>query len=429
MEARGGYGSGRRGEGDGRRGARQGSSFGGRGGGRDGERGPARPVRGGGDFREQPQGDRHERPRNDQREGAGAHRVGDPLQFASLLGASIAKRRGLIVGGKTDAFRLFGGEADGFDGIYVDRYGPACTLITYEGRVPESLDVQAACNAVLEATRELGVRAVYHKPFAKDRSRLGGMGPDVLTNPTPGAGEALDEFILVREHQMTLEVRLYDGFSTGLFLDQRENRRFLADWISTKKAVKKPGWATEGDGAAGLNTDAPRVLNMFAYTCAFSVACAMAGAATTSVDVSGKYLDWGKRNFVHSGQNPDLHRFARMDSFEFLRYAKRKELAFELIILDPPSFSTANKRKKIPAWSSTDHYGPLIREAMDVLAPGGAIFASTNTRELCMPGRFDRMIEQATGYRATQLELPGPPQDFARERERFAARMFGGRRQ
>jgi 23S rRNA (cytosine1962-C5)-methyltransferase len=333
----------------------------------------------------------------------------------------------LISAGKTDAFRLFGGEADGFDGIYVDRYGPACTLITYEGRVPETLDVQAACSAVLEATTELGVRAVYHKPFAKDRSKLGGLGPDVLTEPTPCAGETQGEFILVREHGMTLEVRMFDGFSTGLFLDQRENRRFLAEWISTKKVAKKPGWATEEAGGGGLNPDAPRVLNMFAYTCAFSVACAMAGAATTSVDVSGKYLDWGKRNFVHSGLNPDLHRFARMDSFEFLRYAKRKQMAFELIILDPPSFSTANKRKKIPAWSSTDHYGPLIREAMEVLAPGGAIFASTNTRELCMQGRMDRMIEQATGYRATQIELPGAPQDFARERERFAARMVGVR--
>ncbi|HLO41644.1 MAG TPA: class I SAM-dependent methyltransferase [Phycisphaerales bacterium] len=322
----------------------------------------------------------------------------------------------------TDALRLFGGEADGFDGLYVDRYGPVCTLITYEGRVPETFDIASAGNTVLEKTRSLGVRSVYHKPFAKDRSRLGGQGPDVLTSAAPCAGEQAPEQLLITEHGITLEIRPYDGFSTGVFLDQRENRRFLAAWTSGKKAARRPGWATEDQG--GVGRDALRVLNMFAYTCAFSVACARAGCHTTSVDVSGKYLEWGKRNFMHSGLNPDEHRFARMDAFEFLAYAKRKAMSFELIILDPPSFATANKRKKIPAWSSTDHYGPLIREAIAVLAPGGAIFASTNTRELALPGRLDRLIEQASGYRAIFQELPPPPQDFARERDRFAARLF-----
>ena len=83
------------------------------------------------------------------------------------------------------------------------------------------------------------------------------------TDPTPAAGESLPEAILIREHGWNLEIRLYDGLSTGLFLDQRENRRFVADWVKDRaRGAGKP----------------PTVLNTFAYTCAFSVAAATAGA-------------------------------------------------------------------------------------------------------------------------------------------------------
>src|SRR5205823_5213751 len=95
-------------------------------------------------------------------------------------------------------------------------------------------------------------------------------------------------------------------------------------------------WVTQRRKDSGRGAEPPAVLNTFAYTCAFSVAAAAAGASTASVDVSPRYLDWGKRNFTHNGLDPAPHRFARMDTFEFLGYAKRKQLAFDLIILDPP---------------------------------------------------------------------------------------------
>ncbi len=341
-------------------------------------------------------------------------------EFPRLLASALERRESLLKAGNTDAARLFGGAADGMDGVYVDCLGPGCVLILYEGRVPEDLDATVAAHQVLEATAHLGVRAVYLKPFARDRSRLGGQAPPVLTDPSPTAGEPLDEAILVHEYSNKFEVRLYDGFSTGLFIDQRENRRFLAQAIRTRRPSRKK-LEEAGGGAAAPST---RVLNMFAYTGAFSIACAAAGAQTTSVDISGKYLDWAKRNFEHNGLDHAQHRFAKMDAFEFFTYAKRKALSYDLIILDPPSFSTANKRKKIPAWSSTEHFAKLIQEARGVLAPGGAIFASTNTREMCLPGRLERDIEKGFGTRPRWIELPAPPVDFAREKERFAARMF-----
>jgi 23S rRNA (cytosine1962-C5)-methyltransferase len=328
--------------------------------------------------------------------------------FATLLSRALEGRRGLIGSGRTEAFRVLSADADGVPGVLVDVYGPGAVLIEYEGTSPRGFNAREAGGMVLEMLKGMGVRAVYYKPFAKDRSRLGGALPPETTDPTPIAGEALDEFILIREHDWRLEVRLYDGLSTGLFLDQRENRKFVRDWVKVRAAKGQR----------------PAVLNTFAYTCAFSIAAATGGAETTSVDVSPRYLDWGKRNFSLNGIDPVTHRFAKMDTFEFFAYARRKGLRYDLIILDPPSFASGNKKKKIRPWSATQDYPRLVKEAAELLKPRGIILASTNTQELCIPGRLDGLISKAIGRKVKWITLPGIPEDFARETGRFAARAF-----
>lgn len=311
--------------------------------------------------------------------------------------------------GAAGAARMFGGAGDGVDGVFVDLYGPGATLIVYEGRAPRGFDLAAEAAATLDVLGPIGARAVYVKPFPKDRSKLGGELPPVVTDPEPAAGETLAEAVTVREHDWNLEVRLYDGLSTGIFLDQRENRKWVADGVRSRLKAGR----------------APAVLNTFAYTCAFSVAAAVAGAVTTSVDVSGRYLEWGKRNFELNGIDPAGHRFAKMDTFEFLSYAKRKGLVYDLIVLDPPSYSAGSKKKGIRAWSSVEDYAALIGEAVKVLSPRGAVFASTNTQELCREGRLEREALKAVGRVNRWIDLPGPPADFAKERERFSAIAFG----
>ncbi|MFO0859145.1 MAG: class I SAM-dependent methyltransferase [Phycisphaerales bacterium] len=329
--------------------------------------------------------------------------------FADALLASLARRKPLLDRKQTQAFRVLSAEADGFPGVFVDVYGPGAVLIAYEGRAPRSFDPAAEARNALQVLGPLGVRAVYFKPFAKDRSKMGGELPPVVTDREPAAGEPQPDFLLIREHDWKLEIRLYDGLSTGLFLDQRENRRFVADWVHQR---------TKARGKS------PTVLNTFAYTCAFSVAAARAGATTASVDVSPRYLDWGKRNFEHNGLDPTPHRFARMDTFEFLAYAGRKGLTFDFIILDPPSFASGNKKKGIRPWSSVADYSRLVREAAALLEPQGVLFASTNTQELCRPGRLEHEIVQGLGRTPRWLRLPEMPLDFARDRERFSARAF-----
>lgn len=318
-----------------------------------------------------------------------------------------AAARRAASGLRFDAWRAFGGAADGVPGVYVDVYGPGAVMIVYEGVAPRGFDAAAAAADVLAALTPAGVRAVYHKPFVKDRSRLGGALPEIATSPAPAAGEVLAESLIISENGLKLEVRLYDGLSTGLFLDQRENRAWVRSWVKERGAR---------GGAAVLNT--------FAYTCAFSVAAAAAGATTASVDVSGRYLDWGKRNFAHNGLDAGAHRFAKMGTFEFLGYARRKQLTYDLVILDPPSFAAGSKKKGIRPWSSVADYSRLVHEAAGVLNAGGAIFASTNTQELCRPGRLEREIVKALGRTPRWLKLPPVPADFAGEKDRFAARAF-----
>lgn len=330
--------------------------------------------------------------------------------FRTLLAKALARRQSLLASGTTEAFRAFSGGADGLDGVHIDVYAQGATLIVHEGKPPGDFDPAGAAASALDVLAPLGVLAVYHKPFARDRSRLGGALPAVVTDPAPLAGEPLSEALLIREADWTLEVRLYDGLSTGLFLDQRDNRGFVARHIA--------GLIARG------HSGPPSVLNTFAYTCGFSVAAASAGAVTTSVDVSARYLDWGKRNFAHNGLDASGHRFARMDTFDFLGYALKKSLRYDMIILDPPSFAAGSRKKGIRPWSSVDDYARLVGEASRVLTPRGLILASTNTQELCRPGRLEREIVKGLGRTPRWVALPATPLDFAGERDRFAARAF-----
>lgn len=328
----------------------------------------------------------------------------------ALLAASIEKRRALFKGGRTQAFRAFSGAADGLDGVFIDVYAQGAVIIVYDDVPRRQFDPQQDGAAVLAALSPLGVRGVYLKRFARDRSRMGGELPEGTLRTTPLIGEPLPEHLLIHEHSWVLEVRLYDGLSTGLFLDQRDNRAFVAQRIRSLAA--RPGAA------------APAVLNAFAYTCAFSIAAATAGAITTSVDVSPRYLDWGRRNFEHNSIDPAAHWFAKMDTFEFLAYARRKAHRYDLIILDPPSFGSGSKKKGIRPWSSVNDYSRLVYEAAQVLAPRGMILASTNTQDLCRGDRLSREVIKGLEKEPTWVKLPPIPLDFARDRERFRAVGF-----
>jgi 23S rRNA (cytosine1962-C5)-methyltransferase len=317
--------------------------------------------------------------------------------FVDAFARACAHRAGVPPG--TTAYRLFDGAGDGLAGVYVDRLGPAAILSVYDDVGLPEAQVTGAAEAVLKTARKSGVESVYVKRFIRDRSRLGGRPPEESTAATPRAGVAQPETLTVDEYGVHFEVRPYDGFSTGLFLEHREHRRALAERKVT------------------------RALNLFAYTCAFSVPLVAAGAHVTNVDVSPRYLDWGRRNHALNGLDDARVRYARMDAMAYLSYAARHaHERFDLIVLDPPTFAAGNNRRGFKPWKATADYPDLITAAAGVLQPGGRIFAATNARELAVEGELTAMIEDTIG--GVRWEpLPPWPKDV-RERGRVAAAMF-----
>ncbi len=301
--------------------------------------------------------------------------------------AAVQARQPLIAGGFTDALRLFHGPADGIDGLVIERLGPALVVQCLEGRLRllES-DVRAAVEGL---HLRLGTDAAYRKVFVADRAAVPENIARELRDPQPWIGRPVEPEYAIREHGLRFLVRPYDGFSTGLFLEHRDSRRRVRELA-----------------------DGRRVLNLFSYTCGFSVAAAAGGAtATASVDLSKKHLEWGKRNFAINGLALEGHRFYCCDVFEFFRRARRQRLRFDLAVLDPPTFSRT--RRPARTFSVERQLPDLLGGVIDLLEPGGTLLLATNCRRLGLPA-MEQAIAEAAGSRGIDhLEnLPLPP-DFA----------------
>lgn len=145
------------------------------------------------------------------------------------------------------------------------------------------------------------------------------------------------------------------GYSSGLFIDQRANR-------------------------ARVRQMAPRrMLNTFAYTCSFSVVAAIAGAQTLSIDLSKKSLDRGRNNFELNSLSMDGHRFLADDVLDVLPRLGRRGEKFDLIMLDPPTFSLGNRGRR---WQVEEQIEDLLRTALELAAPKAALLVSTNCTKL-----------------------------------------------
>ncbi|NEP78445.1 MAG: hypothetical protein F6K39_09795 [Okeania sp. SIO3B3] len=362
------------------------------------------------------------------------------MTHADHFAAASFRRGPLLSDERTTCCRLFSGEAEGIEGVYVDRLGPAAIANIYEGTDADRLDARRLAEDMLRAWSPTGVTSVYMKRFPKDRSRLG-KHDAALSDPEPAAGVPLPDSIEVREHGLTIVVRPYDGFSTGLFVDQRGNRGWLRNQLM--------------DQLDGRPADAEpiRVCNTFAYTGAFGLSAAAAGrdagagdgpagqrVTTTNIDVSDRYLSWAKDNYAASGLDPTQHFFTRADARDFLAMASRKGWRFGAIVLDPPTFGAADKKRKIPPWRADRDYPTLIAAAAAALAPGGVLLCSTNTQTLCAAGALEHAAARGLGARpggsllrapeATYdvLDLPAPGVDVELESARFAAIALRKRR-
>ena len=271
-----------------------------------------------------------------------------PPDFALALGLGwAASRAGLEADPDTTCYRLCHGAADGHTGWSVDRYADWLWVQHDEGVSRGPLP---------------DAEGVYMIDALRDRSR-GGQQPPRLDTGRPAPDE-----LVVMEHGTRYRVQLGRQLSTGLFLDQRPQRAWLAR------------------NAHGL-----RVLNTFAHAGGFSIAAASAGAQTVSVDLSKSWLARIPGQLRENGVDPTGHDTIYGDVFDWIpRLAKRGE-RFDLVILDPPSTSVGTRKKR---WSVARNYGELAALGASMVSPGGALWTVTNHRK-STPNHFARQVSKA----------------------------------
>ncbi len=306
----------------------------------------------------------------------------DRAELEALIRAAADRRYGVLAGGETEVCRLAHLDADALPGLSIDLYGAYAVLSIYEELEPELVD--AVAGAILDA----GAKGVYLKRRPKHASRIVDSRTDEVAPKLPIAGEAAPDPLEVRENGVPFEARLGDGLSTGLFLDQRDNR------VRVRELAK---------GA--------RMLNLFAYTGSFSVVAALGGAkSTTTVDVSRTVLAWAERNLARSGFEGQAHATIESDVFAFLERAKQRGEKWDLVVLDPPSFSTTKRSR----FSAEDDYQKLAEATFAVCSAGAKLLACTNHRGIPMMKLRRKLHEaaRAVGREVAQMRSLPPPSDF-----------------
>jgi 23S rRNA (cytosine1962-C5)-methyltransferase len=322
--------------------------------------------------------------------------TGEPLIFSAPpdfdADPRLAVRQPLLDPAATDAWRVIHGASDGWPGWYVDRLGD---YLLSQSDAPLTKEQTAR----LEELRErLSIRGASHKILSRQVRRAG----VAESSPQPALGEAPPERFIARENGVQFEFSFAEGYSVGLFLDQRDNRRrLLTRHIAAGFPLLPPG--AEAASATALNT--------FAYTCGFSVCAAKAGMKVTSLDLSKKYLEWGRRNFALNGLDPAAHDFIYGDVFDWMRRLGKKGRRFDLILLDPPTFSQS---RESGVFRVERDYGKLVESALTLLNPNGVLFASTNAAQWA-PEEFLAAVRSAARNRGRKLQqehyAPQPP-DF-----------------
>ncbi|MEO6053708.1 MAG: class I SAM-dependent methyltransferase, partial [Chthoniobacterales bacterium] len=229
--------------------------------------------------------------------------------------------------------------------FWIDHFGPDFLISLKQAADAEALlaELLRWCETNAVPVNRVFARSLVHQPGEEDKPRL--LHGDNSASPTT----------VVTENGLKFEIDFEAGYSTGLFMDQRTNRQKLRQLRPQK------------------------LLNCFAYTCAFSVAAAQEGASTLSIDLSKRALERGKRNLELNGLELTHHRFITDDVFKVLPRLEKREEKFDAIILDPPTFS---RSPKTGVFKVEKDFVKLIDMAINCSAKGASILLSTNSTRI-----------------------------------------------
>ena len=293
--------------------------------------------------------------------------------FESLLSKAKQKRQHFENSDLTTAYRLFNQDGDNFGGVTIDRYADFVVFSWYNTFVYQYRDIIVKAFQKVYPAVKGGYEKIRFKGLDYESAHI--------------YGQEAPETFTILENGVKYSVFMNDGLMTGIFLDQHEVRDALINELGLGK----------------------RVLNMFSYTAAFSVAAAMGGAIeTTSVDLAKRSRELSQAHFEANGLDVTNHHFVVMDVFEYFKYAKRKNLTFDLIVIDPPSFA----RNKKQIFSVAKDYHRLISQALEVLSDDGTIIASTNAANLTV-AQFKKQLEKGfASVKHEYIRLQQLPSDF-----------------
>lgn len=306
----------------------------------------------------------------------------DRAWLKQRLQAALSLRENYLDLSDTNAYRLVNAEGDGLPGLTVDRYADYLMVQLYcEGWRPH---LKLLTSVLQELLKPAGI---YEKARPQNTREL------EATNDSKKygrllAGSPAPQRLKVEENGLTFLVSLEEGLNTGLFLDQRQNRRDLMPRLAGK-----------------------RFLNLFAYTGAFSVAAAAAGASqVTSVDVSPGYTEWNRANFGANRLDPKQHRFFVGDCLAKLAELTAAKDRFDCILMDPPSFSTTAKGRFTTRGGTSD----LVAAALPLLVEGGLLICSSNHQKTDLADYLKELRRGAlqAGCELRVIEQKGQPVDF-----------------
>ncbi len=281
----------------------------------------------------------------------------DQRFFDIKIGSALNNRKHFYKDLDTTSFRVFNGEGDGIGGLTIDYFDGYYVINWYSKGIYEFSE-----QIIHALEKSVKFKAIYQKKRFDVKGQY--IDEDGFV-----AGERGQFPIIVKENGMNFSVYLNEGAMVGVFLDQRDVRKRIRDEYAKEKTV----------------------LNMFSYTGAFSVAAALGGAKkTTSVDLANRSLTKTIEQFSVNEIDYDAQDIVVEDVFHYFKYAVKKKLTFDMVILDPPSFA----RSKKYTFSAAKDYKDLLKETIAITEKNGIIIASTNCSTFGM-NKFKGFIETA----------------------------------
>lgn len=270
---------------------------------------------------------------------------------------------------QTNSYRLVFGESDGIPGLIVDRYDTVLVIQIH------TLGMELLKKEVISA-----LKTVWSPESIYERSDVGVRSQEGLSDQPKGLlfGKPIPKELEILENGVPLLVNIEEGQKTGLFLDQRENRKALQAYVKGKT-----------------------VLNCFCYTGGFSIYSALAGAEkVTSVDSSGPALETAKRIFKRNGIPPEKHEFLDEDVFDILEKYRQQNQSFDVIILDPPAFVKNQKSLK----KGLQGYTFINERALQLLRDGGILVSSSCSAHVTAD-MFEKMLSMAANKARCTLKV------------------------